>query len=167
MASPVYPRLNSQYRVGWIAALPVEMAAALSALDENHGKPLTQHAKDHNSYTLGRIGEHNIVIACLPAGGYGTINAAHVASQMVVSFPQIRFGLLVGIAGGIPSAQHDIRLGDIVISKPEGILSGVVQYDFGKVRDGAWPRRVPMHHRQRLPHFGVTRSCQPARLPFR
>jgi len=136
MASPVYPRLNSQYRVGWIAALPVEMAAALSALDENHGKPLTQHAKDHNSYTLGRIGEHNIVIACLPAGGYGTINAAHVASQMVVSFPQIRFGLLVGIAGGIPSAQHDIRLGDIVISKPEGILSGVVQYDFGKVRDG-------------------------------
>ncbi|GJN85888.1 hypothetical protein PLIIFM63780_009462 [Purpureocillium lilacinum] len=112
------------------------MAAALSALDENHGKPLTQHAKDHNSYTLGRIGEHNIVIACLPAGGYGTINAAHVASQMVVSFPQIRFGLLVGIAGGIPSAQHDIRLGDIVISKPEGILSGVVQYDFGKVRDG-------------------------------
>ncbi|KAL3957598.1 hypothetical protein ACCO45_008176 [Purpureocillium lilacinum] len=57
---------------------------------------------------------------------------------MVVSFPQIRFGLLVGIAGGIPSAQHDIRLGDIVISKPEGILSGVVhlqtQYELGKGR---------------------------------
>ncbi|KAJ6438485.1 heterokaryon incompatibility protein (HET) domain-containing protein [Purpureocillium lavendulum] len=136
MALRVSPLSNSKYRVGWIAALPVEMAAALSALESNHGKPRAQHEKDHNSYTLGHIGRHNIVVACLPAGGYGTINAAHVASQMVMSFPQLRFGLLVGVGGGIPSAQNDIRLGDVVISKPEGILSGVVQYDFGKVREG-------------------------------
>jgi hypothetical protein len=40
---------------------------------------------------------------------------------------------MVGVAGGIPSAAHDIRLGDIVISYPSGTCGGVVQYDMGKV----------------------------------
>jgi nucleoside phosphorylase len=54
---------------------------------------------------------------------------------------------MVGIGGGVPSSQHDIRLGDVVVSKPVGELGGVVQYDFGKtvqqghfVRQGAFNR---------------------------
>ena len=39
---------------------------------------------------------------------------------MLLSFPNIRFGLLVGIGGGVPSEENDIRLGDIVVSKPHG-----------------------------------------------
>jgi hypothetical protein len=39
---------------------------------------------------------------------------------------------MVGIGGGVPSAEAGIRLGDVVISRPENHNSGVIQYDFGK-----------------------------------
>jgi nucleoside phosphorylase len=131
MPPPKLPPLaNSEYQVGWICALPLEMTAARAMLDEIHELPLEQEASDHNNYCLGRIRKHNIVIACLP--DYGITSAAVVAEQMLHSFKEIRFGLMVGIGGGVPSAKNDIRLGDIVVSRPEGTLSGVVQYDFGK-----------------------------------
>lgn len=38
---------------------------------------------------------------------------------MVTIFPKLRFGLLVGIAGGVPSKKHPIQLGDVVVSKPD------------------------------------------------
>jgi nucleoside phosphorylase len=107
------------------------MAAARSMLDKSHGKPQEQHPKDNNSYFLGSIGKHNIVIACLSS--YGIANAAIVADQMLFSSPSIRFGLMVSVGGGIPSKYHDVRLGDIVVSKPTGTFGGVVQYDLGKV----------------------------------
>ena len=43
---------------------------------------------------------------------------------------------MVGVAGGVPSEQNDIRLGDIVVSQPSGTSSGVIQYDLGKAVDG-------------------------------
>ncbi|KAB8249813.1 hypothetical protein BDV35DRAFT_377910 [Aspergillus flavus] len=128
---------NSEYAVGWIAALPHERAAAKAMLDIVHAPPRHKHAKDHNSYTLGSIngpnGEHNVVIASLPSGRYGTVTAATAAKQMLSSFPSIKFGLMVGIGGGIPSDDHDIRLGDVVVSQPTGAFGGVRQYDCGKV----------------------------------
>lgn len=39
---------------------------------------------------------------------------------------------MVGIGGGVPSSKDDIRPGDIVLSKPDGIHGGVVLYDIGK-----------------------------------
>lgn len=39
---------------------------------------------------------------------------------------------MVGIGGGAPSAKHDIRLGDVVVSAPSNGEGGVFQYDFGK-----------------------------------
>jgi len=39
---------------------------------------------------------------------------------------------MVGIGGGVPSAEADLRLGDVVISQPFAQHGGVVQYDFGK-----------------------------------
>ncbi|KAL7964176.1 nucleoside phosphorylase domain-containing protein [Trichoderma sp. SZMC 28014] len=129
------PRLD-QYTVGWITALPLEMAAAIDMLDEVHGKPNIQDSHDCNNYILGRIGLHHIVIACLPSGIYGTTSAAVVAAQMLSSFRSIKFGLMVGIGGGVPSLDHDIRLGDVVVGKPSGRTGGVIQYDFGKTTDG-------------------------------
>ena len=119
------------YSVGWVCALPIELAAATEMLDEEHSG-LPQDSNDTNLYTLGRIYEHNVVIACLPAGQMGTSSAAAVATQMKSKFASIRFGLMVGIGGGVPSAQSDIRLGDVVISQPHMQHGGVVQYDFGK-----------------------------------
>ncbi|KAK6542442.1 hypothetical protein TWF694_006395 [Orbilia ellipsospora] len=108
------------------------MAAARAMLDISHGRLEEQDERDKNNYHLGSIGKHNVAIACLPAGVYGTTSAAIVAAQMLFTFPSIRFGLMVGIGGGIPREGHDIRLGDIVVSKPDGPFGGVVQYDFGK-----------------------------------
>jgi len=119
------------YTVGWICALPIELAAAQEMLDEEHERP-TQDSLDPNVYTLGSIGDHNVVLACLPAGQMGTQPAATVAARMRFKFTSIRFGLMVGIGGGVPSAEADIRLGDVVISQPHLQHGGVVQYDSGK-----------------------------------
>ncbi|OJD18908.1 hypothetical protein AJ78_01094 [Emergomyces pasteurianus Ep9510] len=122
---------REDYTVGWICALPIELAAAREMLDEEH-EDFDPNVNDTNIYSLGRTGIHNVVIACLPDGRTGTNSAASVAVQMKSTFPSIRFGLLVGIGGGVPSAERDIRLGDVIVSRPDKVHSGVVQYDFGK-----------------------------------
>lgn len=121
--------LAHDYHVGWIAALPLEGAAALDMLDEEH-EHILQANQDDNNYFLGRIGLHNVVITVLPY--MGSIPAAVVAAQMRNTFPSLRFVLLVGIGGGAPTPAHDIRLGDVIVSRPTGQHSGVIQYDFGK-----------------------------------
>src|SRR2546421_6326181 len=104
------------YTVGWICAIRTEYVAAQAFLDEKHGIPENVSPHDNNDYTLGRIGKHNVVIAVLPYGEYGTSSATGVAKDMLNSFPNVRIGLMIGIGGGAPSRKHDIRLGDIVVS---------------------------------------------------
>jgi nucleoside phosphorylase len=128
------------YTIAWIAALPIERAAAEAMLDEEHVAPtdFTRHQTDENVYTWGRMGEHNIVIASLASGVYGTTSAATTASSLLASLPSIRVGLLVGIGGGIarPDEGHDIRLGDIAVSQPCETTGGVCQYDLFKAKSG-------------------------------
>lgn len=121
-----------QYTIGWISAIPTESVAAQQFLDERHDPPENVAKHDDNVYTLGRVGRHNVVMAALPKGEYRTTTAATVAKDMLHSFPNIRIGLMVGIGGGAPSARHDVRLGDIVVSSREGNTGGVFQYDYGK-----------------------------------
>jgi nucleoside phosphorylase len=129
--------LREEYTVGWVCALPIELAAAQEMLDDEHDTPSrdvpdARDARDTNIYTCGRISEHNVVIACLPTGRIGRKSAASVASRMQSTFTSIRFGLMIGIGGGVPSDKADIRLGDVVVSTPHKTHGGVVQYDFGK-----------------------------------
>ncbi|KAJ5517508.1 hypothetical protein N7527_009068 [Penicillium freii] len=119
---------HEDYTVGWICALPLEMAAAKLMLDAIHPS-LPRSPTDQNTYILGNIGDHNVVIACLPSGAYGIVSAATVAMQLLSSFHSIRFGLMVGIGGGVPNGNADIRLGDIVVSQPTDTSGGVIQYD--------------------------------------
>jgi nucleoside phosphorylase len=130
---------REDYTVGWVCALPIELAAAQEMLDEEHER-LHADANDTNIYTLGRIGEHNVVVACLPDGQTGTTSAAAVALQMKSAFKSIRFGLMVGIGWGVPSGEADVRLGDVVVSRPHDIHGGVVQYDFGKATPSGFKR---------------------------
>ncbi|KAL4797824.1 Pfs domain protein [Aspergillus venezuelensis] len=124
---------HDDYTVGWICALPLEMAAAKAMLDEIH-EDLPVQPNDHNAYTLGRIGKHNVAIACLPSGVYGIASTSTVAMHLLSSFRSVKFGLLVGIGGGIPSEEVDIRLGDVVVGLPSSASTNgrVVQYDLGK-----------------------------------
>ena len=124
------------YSVGWVCALPIELAAAQEMLDQEH----KDFIDDTNIYTLGRIGEHNVVIACLPEGQMGITSAAVVAVQMKSTFTSIRFGLIVGVGGGVPNEEADIRLGDVVVGVPHKQYSGVVQYDFGKATPSGFER---------------------------
>jgi nucleoside phosphorylase len=108
----------------------VELAAVSAMLDKTH--PNLPTTRDQNSYTLGQIGPHNVVIAVMPE--IGNSAAAAVATQLLNDFKSIRFGLLVGIGGGIPiEDDYDIRLGDVVVSKPTATFGGVIQFDRGKV----------------------------------
>lgn len=137
---------SRQYTVAWLAALPLERAAAEILLDEEHEKPngFTKHAVDTNSYTWGLMGKHNIVIASLPSGQYGNEVTADMTGKLRASLPHIRVGLLVGIAAGVTgerqepdgkiSIDRDIRLGDVAVSNPDKANSGVVQYDLYKAK---------------------------------
>ncbi|KAJ5335777.1 uncharacterized protein N7506_005713 [Penicillium brevicompactum] len=137
---------HDDYTVGWICALPVEMAAAKLMLDAIHPS-LPRPPTDQNNYILRNIGDHNIVIASLPSGAYGNVSAATVAMQLLSSFHSIRFGLMVGIGGGVPSSKADIRLGDIVVIQPADTSGGVIQYDLGKALSGGQFQRTGMLNR--------------------
>lgn len=136
---------KKDFTVGWICALDVELRAALAVLDEVLPEPPFQRLRgDPGSYQFGRIKEHYVVVASLPARYIGTVPAATVALYMQQSFPNLRFGLMVGVGGGAPNLQkgHDIRLGDVVISEPKGRRPAVVQYDYGQAMENG--KFVPM-----------------------
>jgi nucleoside phosphorylase len=132
---------RNEYTVGWVCALPVELAAAQEMLDEEHHDLESDPTdNDENLYALGSISGHNVAIVCLPAGRIGNNPAASVSTQMRATFKAIRFGLMVGIGGGVPSAEADIRLGDVVVSQPHKMHDGVVQYDVGKTTPSGFER---------------------------
>jgi nucleoside phosphorylase len=126
-------RTHNDYQIGIVCALSVEKAAVEEMLDAIH--PRLRITGDKNEYTFGRVGVHNVVVSCLPAGVMGISPAAVVAKDMQRSFP-IKFGLMVGVGGGVWSKTVDIHLGDIVVGLPEGQYSGVVQWDSGKTGEG-------------------------------
>lgn len=116
---------SSAYTVGWVCAIREEVTASRALLDEEYERPPKQ-PNDDNNYIVGRMEKHNVVIAFPGAGSYGADAISHTAAHMVRSFRSIRFGLMVGIGGGAPSAPdtanplNDIRLGDVVVSEPKG-----------------------------------------------
>lgn len=116
------------------------MSAVRYMLDEEHER-LPKHKYDTNSYNLGRLGGHNVVIASLPEGSQGTVSAATVATHLARTFPAIELRLLVGIGGGVPSEKNDIRLGDVVVSTPVGTSGGVIEYDLGKQTPAGFERK--------------------------
>ncbi|KAI4853704.1 Pfs, NACHT and ankyrin domain protein [Aureobasidium sp. EXF-8845] len=148
----IVPTSSEDYTVAWIAALPHERAAGEMMLDQEYERPesFTKNAGDPNRYSWGRIGEHLVVIASLPAGEYGTTTTAITAQGLRSSLPHIRVGLLVGIGAGVPgetchvdstvTVRRDIRLGDVVVSIPDGTNGGVVQYDLVKAK-GSFERK--------------------------
>ncbi|KAH0161481.1 Pfs, NACHT and ankyrin domain protein, partial [Aureobasidium melanogenum] len=147
MSSATVPPSAGDYTVAWIAALPRERAAGEMMLDQKFTQPedFNKNANDPNSYSWGRMGKHLVVIASLPAGEYGTTTTAITAQGLRSSLPHIRVGLLVGIGAGVPgeicnadgalAVRRDIRLGDVVVSNPNGSNGGVVQYDLVKAKD--------------------------------
>ncbi|KAE8143190.1 purine and uridine phosphorylase [Aspergillus pseudotamarii] len=114
------PYTNDEYTIGWISASNEERYQRLS---------------------LGKVGEQNVAMACLSGGQTGTGPADIVAENMRRTFKNIRFTLLVGTGGGVPRKKKDIRLGDVVVSYPSGSYNGIVQYDYGKLKNNGHVQR--------------------------
>jgi hypothetical protein len=125
------------YTVAWVAPLEIEAQAALYMLDNRHQGRFPLGRGDDYVFQAGDICGHNVIIATLLAGqAYGTGSAAALASQVKRFFPNLWFGLLVGIAAGLPNFSHspplDIRLGDVLVGLPIGDSAGLIAYDLGK-----------------------------------
>ncbi|KAI9042818.1 uncharacterized protein KD926_004883 [Aspergillus affinis] len=121
---------RDDYAVGWVCALPIEVAAAKATLDRVHDNlPPDRNSGDNNNYILGSLQGHNVVVAYPNPGVCGKTSVADVATQLHANYTSVRFNLMVGIAGGVPDTKEDIRLGDIVVSKSKADWPGVVQYD--------------------------------------
>jgi nucleoside phosphorylase len=88
------------------------------------------------SYRYGLIGNNYIVVTT--PSDTSTIPASRSANDLKRDFPHIELTVAVGIAGGIPDIENksvkenDIRLGDVVISRPSDRYGGVIKYDRGK-----------------------------------
>ncbi|KAF7539331.1 hypothetical protein G7054_g2214 [Neopestalotiopsis clavispora] len=142
---------HDDYTVAIICPMGDELSPVLALLDESH-EPLGT-SRDQNAYKLGKMGHHNVVVAGMPEIGNNA--AAMVVTQLLNDFGRIRFGLLVGIGGGIPDEDYDddelndIRLGDVVVSHSRGARGGVIQFDRGKsTKDGF----VVTGHQSKPPH---------------
>ncbi|ERF70439.1 hypothetical protein EPUS_04717 [Endocarpon pusillum Z07020] len=128
--APSAPNDRRGFEIALICALQVEADAVHAIFDkfwEDEGKMYGQAPGDHNSYTPGVIGEHNVVLAYMPE--MGKVSASGVAASLRSSFVGIKLALIVGICAGVPRGAgetDDIYLGDVIIS------TAVVQYDFGR-----------------------------------
>ncbi|KAJ4179576.1 hypothetical protein NW767_014588 [Fusarium falciforme] len=122
------PSRRDDFEVVIICALPLEYDAVCYIFDEfwdQDGDQYGRAAGDPNSYTTGRVGKYNVVLALLPH--MGKTNAASAAASMRSSYGGLQLALLVGVCGGMPRGRDgEILLGDVIISKT------VIQYDFGR-----------------------------------
>lgn len=121
------PHGREDFQIAIICALPLEYDVVSLLFDqfwddeESYGRA----RGDMNSYTTGRMGQYNVVLALLP--NMGTVAAAGAAASFRSSYPNLQLAFLVGICSGVPgNGENEIHLGDVVISK------SAVQYDLGK-----------------------------------
>ncbi|EXU95517.1 ankyrin repeat protein [Metarhizium robertsii] len=134
------------YTIGWICALHVEALAARFMLDKRHDGVFPGRHGDDNNYIAGSIGSHNVVLAGLPTKSIGTVSAAILVSQMRQSFPNLRYGLMVGIGAGVPGRhlKPDVRLGDVVVAAPtedSDDVQCVIGYELGKETAGGFIKK--------------------------
>ena len=128
MANPPPPRHRRDFEIAVICALQLEADAVEALFDKFYDRHVYGKARgDTNSYTMGMIDRHNVVLAYMPDIGKGS--AASVAASFRYSFEGIKLGLVVGVCGGVPNGtdeEKEILLGDVIIS------TGLVEYNFGR-----------------------------------
>ncbi|RYC94660.1 hypothetical protein BFJ63_vAg2533 [Fusarium oxysporum f. sp. narcissi] len=160
------------YTIAWVAPLEIEAQAARHMLDNRHDGKFPISRGDDYVFLAGDINGHNIVIATLPPGQeYGTGSAAALASQIKKFFTNLWFGLLVGVAAGLPNLRKippiDIRLGDVLVGLSEGDSAGLVAYDLGKeTSEGFQLLRAPGDTDVFLPFYERIKDKEQSRGTF-
>ncbi|KAL7935415.1 nucleoside phosphorylase domain-containing protein [Trichoderma chlorosporum] len=135
------PPGREDFEIALICALETEFEAACLVVDQfwdGSEQLYGKAAGDMNSYRIGRIGRHNVVLLLL--SGMGKVRAAHAAANLHSSFTRLRLVLLVGGCAATPRIDNsDILLGDVIIS------TGVVQYDLGRKYPSGFVRKDSAH----------------------
>ncbi|RAK97941.1 uncharacterized protein BO80DRAFT_388583 [Aspergillus ibericus CBS 121593] len=118
------------FQIAIICMLPRQADAVIALFDhqwEGTEEAYSKATGDPNTYTIGVLGAHNVVVAHMPH--IGKVSAAEFAMGVRATFPAIQLALVVGVCGGVPSSPHqrtEIFLGDVIISQ------SVTEYDFGR-----------------------------------
>lgn len=145
------PSSRGDFHIANICALPLEYDAVSYIFDEfwdEDGDKYGRAPGDPNSYTTGRVGHCNVVLALLPH--MGKANAASAAASMRSSYTGLRLAILVGVCGAVPrSRDSEILLGDVVISKT------VIQYDFGRQYSDQFVRKNAVEYNLGRPNKDV------------
>ncbi|KAF2691768.1 purine and uridine phosphorylase [Lentithecium fluviatile CBS 122367] len=122
------PSRREGFQIAIICALPLEYDAVSLLFDQFWDEDGEQYGRapgDTNTYTTGRIGKYDVVLALLP--NMGKAATAGAAASVRSSYSGLKLAFLVGLCGGVPGAGADeALLGDVVISKT------VVQHDLGR-----------------------------------
>ena len=141
---PPPPASRDDIAIAVICALPEERdtVEALTTRDyKGEGKRYGKVPGDDNSYTVGELGGKPVVLVAPRA--MGTTNTRDLARGLRISFPNITYAFVVGIAGGAsfePDGSDwkasDIHRGDVIVS------THVIEYDFGRQYENGFRRRT-------------------------
>ncbi|TKA40787.1 hypothetical protein B0A54_08057 [Friedmanniomyces endolithicus] len=147
-AAQPMPASRDGFRIAVICALPEErdtVEALMTSYYQNEGRRYGKARGDDNAYTTGVLGGKPIVLVA--PRDMGTTNTRDLARGLSISFTNISYALVVGVAGGAPFVldgmdwkYSDIHLGDVIIS------THVLEYDFGRQYEGYFRRRAEVEH---------------------
>jgi ankyrin repeat protein/nucleoside phosphorylase len=147
-----YPSSRDDFAIAIICVLPEERdtVEALMTRDYKYeGQRYGQVRGDDNSYTVGELGGKPVVL--MAPRDMGTTNTRDLARGLRISFPNITYAFVVGIAGGAPFVPEgsgwkasDIHLGDVIVG------TRVIEYDFGREYENGFKRRTNVE--SMLPH---------------
>lgn len=121
---------RNKIKIGIVTALPKEYVAVCAQLDNVKDFCGTERSLQCRLGTVPARngGLHHVAVVMTPVGN---TSAASKTTALLYEFPELKEVVMVGIAGAVPNpskvADH-VRLGDIVVSGPHG----VVQYDYVK-----------------------------------
>jgi nucleoside phosphorylase len=143
------PASRDDFAIAIICALPEERDTVEALMTRNYKAegypPYGKTPGDDNIYTFGEIGGKPVVLAA--PRGMGTTNTRDLARGLNISFRNILYAFVVGIAGGAPFLpdgdgwkDSDIHLGDIIVS------TQVIECDFGKEYDNGFRRRTEVEN---------------------
>ncbi|KAI0097230.1 hypothetical protein GGR51DRAFT_541433 [Nemania sp. FL0031] len=146
--APSIPPQN-KIAIAIICALTLEADAVLASFDHHWDIQSFRNLDgDRNTYSVGRIGCHNVVLVHMP--DVGRTQSATVAARCRVSFPGITLALVVGICGAVPLyGSKEILLGDVIIS------DRLVIYDFGRQFPDTFVRKEKTPESARKPPWEI------------
>ncbi|KAF7541275.1 hypothetical protein G7054_g732 [Neopestalotiopsis clavispora] len=137
---------NEDYLIAWIIPLSGQQEVAQQYID---GIANQYSSPWHITYTFGRVGAHNVVLAS-PASDVEKHDTDYIIKDLLRHAPFIRAGFLVS-SDAVAPRTGTARVGDIVVGGTLPVVQrGVVHLDAEKTREEQRPvligesRKVPL-----------------------